>query len=236
MKASSIISAFASISAALAHTIFVQLETEGKTYDVSYAIRTPTYDGPITDVNSNSLACNGPPNPTSPSDKIIQVKAGSDITAIWRHTLTSGANDVMDPSHKGPTMAYMKKVSDAIHDNGVGNGWFKVQEDGLTNGNWATVKVINNGGKHVIHLPECIPEGQYLLRPEMIALHGARTTGGAQLYMECAQLNVTGGTATKTPTTYSIPGIYKANDPGILVDIYNMKGTYQIPGPRPFTC
>ena len=27
--------------------------------------------------------------------------------------------------------------------------------------------------------------------------------------MECAQLNITGGKATKKPTTYSIPGIYK---------------------------
>lgn len=27
--------------------------------------------------------------------------------------------------------------------------------------------------------------------------------------MECAQINIKGGKATKTPSTYSIPGIYK---------------------------
>lgn len=26
--------------------------------------------------------------------------------------------------------------------------------------------------------------------------------------MECAQINISGGTATVSPTTYSIPGIY----------------------------
>ena len=29
--------------------------------------------------------------------------------------------------------------------------------------------------------------------------------------MECAQLNITGGTGTASPTTYSIPGIYKVS-------------------------
>ncbi len=50
--------------------------------------------------------------------------------------------------------------------------------------------------------------------------------------MECAQISVTGGTGTAKPTTYSIPGIYKANDPGLLIDIYSMKpnAQYVIPG------
>jgi hypothetical protein len=32
---------------------------------------------------------------------------------------------------EGPTMAYLKKVSDATTDSGVGGGWFKIQESGL---------------------------------------------------------------------------------------------------------
>ena len=107
-----VLSLLAAASAASAHTIFVQLEAGGTTYPVSYGIRTPSYDGPITDVTSDDLACNGGPNPTTPSDKIITVNAGSTVKAIWRHTLTSGADDVMDASHKGPTLAYLKKVLD----------------------------------------------------------------------------------------------------------------------------
>lgn len=224
-------------SLASAHTIFVQLESGGTRYPVSHGIRTPSYDGPIQDVTSDSVACNGPPNPTTPSDKIIDVQAGSTVTAVWRHTLTSGPEDVMDASHKGPTLAYLKKVDSATSAAGPGNGWFKIQHEGLNSGVWATSKVIDNGGLQSIKIPDCIADGQYLLRAEMIALHGAGSSGGAQLYMECAQINIKGGKATSSPQTYSIPGIYKASDPGLLINIYSMgSSSYVIPGPDPFTC
>ena len=42
----------------------------------------------------------------------------------------------------------------------------------------------------------------------MIALHGASNYPGAQFYMECAQINVVGGTGAKTPSTVSFPGAY----------------------------
>lgn len=81
---------------------------------------------PITDVTSNDIVCNGGPNPTAKTNTVINVQAGSQATLTWRHTLTSGPSDVIDSSHKGPVMAYMKKVTDAKTDSGVGNGWFKV--------------------------------------------------------------------------------------------------------------
>ncbi|KAI1271296.1 glycosyl hydrolase family 61-domain-containing protein [Xylaria sp. FL0933] len=234
----SVASAAAAISVASAHTIFLQLEANGVTNAVSYGIRTPSYDGPITDVSSNYVACNGGPNPTTPSNKVIDVKAGSTVNAIWRHTLTSGSNDVMDASHLGPTMAYLKKVSDATTDVGYGNGWFKIQEDGYSNGAWGTSKVINNGGIHAINIPDCLEDGQYLLRAEMIALHGASSPQGAQLYMECAQINISGGSAKVSPATGSFPGMYKATDPGLLINIYQMTASskYTVPGPSVFTC
>lgn len=79
MKCLSVASAAAVISVASAHTIFTQLQAGGVTNPVSYGIRDPSYDGPITDVTSNDLACNGGPNPTTPSNKIIDVKAGSTV-------------------------------------------------------------------------------------------------------------------------------------------------------------
>lgn len=205
MKVASILAA---AGLASAHTIFVSLEADGVNNGVSYGIRTPTYDGPQTDVTSEYLACNGDPNPVSSSDKVIKVTAGSNVTAIWRHTLTSGADDVIDASHLGPTLAYLKKVDDATTAEGSGDGWFKIQQDGLSNGVWGTTRVINNEGGQPIHIPECIEPGQYLLRAEMIALHAASSYPGAQLYMECAQIEVVGSTGAKTPQTYSIPGIY----------------------------
>ncbi|KAI0165282.1 lytic polysaccharide monooxygenase [Hypoxylon sp. FL1284] len=238
MKYSTLAVGLAGAGLTSAHTIFLQLEADGTANPVSYAIRTPSYDGPISDVTTNDVACNGGPNPTTPSDKIIDVKAGSTVTAVWRHTLTSGPNDVMESSHLGPTLAYLKKVDDATSDKGYGDGWFKIQHDGYSDGVWGTSKVIDDAGKQPIEIPDCLEDGQYLLRAEMIALHAAGSSMGAQLYMECAQINITGGKATKTPTTYSLPGIYKQDDPGILINIYSMSenSKYVIPGPDPFSC
>jgi cellulase len=242
MKIQNTISLASIFSIASAHSIFLQLESGGTTYPVSYAIRTPSYDGPINDVTSNDVVCNGGPNPTTPSTNIINVKAGDTVQAVWRHTLTStAANDavyVIDPSHKGPTIAYLKKVTDATTDTGIGSGWFKIQQAGLNvaTQDWAITDLIANGGYQSITIPSCIADGQYLLRAELIALHAAGSSLGAQLYIECAQINVTGGTGSATPSAVSFPGAYAQNDPGILINIYQTLTYYTIPGPTQFTC
>lgn len=75
----------------------------------------------------------------------------------------------------------------------------------------------------------------YLIRSEIIALHAAGSSNGAQFYQGCAQITVTGG-GNANPATVKLPGAYKQNDPGVLVNIYYPPLTsYQIPGPRPFT-
>jgi cellulase len=211
MKFSTSVVAAAALSAASAHTIMTQIVAGGVEYGVGVGIRVPSYDGPIQDVTSNDVACNGGPNPTTPTDKVIEVKAGETVKTYWRHTLTSTSSDVVDPSHKGPVMAYMKKVTDAKTDTGIGGGWFKISADGYDSASklWAVDKLIANGGVQSITIPSCIENGQYLLRGELIALHAAGSPQGAQLYMECAQINVSGGTATKTPATVSFPGAYK---------------------------
>jgi len=227
------------LGAASSHTIFTQLTSQGTISAVGAGIRDPSYDGPITDVTSNYLACNGGPNPTTATSDVINVVAGSTVQATWRHTLTSGSDDVVDPSHKGPVMAYLKKVSDATTDVGYGSGWFKISEAGLTNvasQDWAVTDLIAAGGVQQIPIPACIADGQYLLRAELIALHGASSSGGAQFYMECAQINVSGGSGAKSPATVSLPGAYSANDPGILINIYQTLSSYTIPGPSVFTC
>ncbi|KAL3424568.1 endoglucanase ii [Phlyctema vagabunda] len=223
---------------ATAHTIFTQLKSGTTQYGISYGVRTPSYDGPITDVTSNDVACNGGPNPTMSSPYVIDVAAGSTVQATWRHTLTSGPEDVIDASHKGPVIAYLKKVNNAATDVGYGSGWFKISEAGYnpSTKTWAVDDLIAAKGIQNIPIPACIPSGQYLLRAELIALHGAGSPSGAQLYMECAQINVVGGTGTASPSTVSFPGAYSASDPGILISIYGTLSSYTIPGPAVFTC
>ena len=72
-----------------------------------------------------------------------------------------------------------------------------------------------------IELPSCLEDGEYLLRIEHIALHSASSPGGAQLYISCAQLNVSGGTGgIQAPQLLSFPGSYSPTDPGLMINIY----------------
>lgn len=245
--------------AASAHTIFSSLEVDGVNHGIGGGVRVPSYNGPIQDVTSDSIACNGDPNPTEASDLVIDVQAGSTVTAVWRYMLSSSGSapaDIMDSSHKGPVSAYLKKVGDAAADSGVGDGWFKIQEDGMdASGEWGTTRIINGEGRHEITIPECIEPGNYLLRAEMLALHAAGSYPGAQFYQECAQINVVGSTGTASPETVSFPGAYsvcasmigyiynrrtnrvQGEDPGITVNIYYPPLTeYIVPGPDVFTC
>jgi len=239
MKLQTSILVAATAGLASSHSIFTYMDVEGDTYPASYAIRDPSYDGPIQDVTSQYIACNGGSSqPTTPSSDVVDVKAGDVVQAIWRHTLTSDSTDVIDASHKGPLMAYLKKVDDATTADGTGSGWFKIQEQGydVSTSTWAVTDLIAAGGNQSITIPTCIEAGQYLLRAEILALHAASSEGGAQFYMECGQINIVGSTGAKTPATVSFPGAYSATDPGILINIYQTLTSYTIPGPSVFTC
>lgn len=91
--------------------------------------------------------------------------------------------------------------------------------------------MIANKGKHSITVPD-LAAGEYLLRPEIIALHEGDRSGGAQFYMECVQIKVTSAGAKTLPAGVAIPGTYTATDPGILFNLYSGSITsYPIPGP-----
>ncbi|KAG8811741.1 hypothetical protein FRC18_003310, partial [Serendipita sp. 400] len=164
------------------------------------------------------------PNPlVTPYDTtIIDVPAGATVTAEFHHTLTSaGTSDGDEPisaSHKGPIMVYLAKVPSALQTTMTGLQWFKIYEDGLhSDGTWAVDTMIANKGKVNFQMPVCVPSGEYFMRVELIALHAAGSLLGAQLYMECAQIRVTGG-GSASPDTVSFPGAYTQSDPGILIN------------------
>lgn len=81
-----------------------------------------------------------------------------------------------------------------------------------------------------VKIPSNIPSGDYLMRGEIIALHSAGSYPGAQLYMGCVQIRVTGGSGSVPASTVRFPGAYKSTDPGITVNIYSGIQTYTIPG------
>lgn len=181
---------------------------------------------------------------------MIPVTAGDRIGAYWGHVIGGAqfANDRDHPiaaSHKGPVMAYLAKVDNAASASQNGLKWFKIWEEGFNTNTrkWGVDTMISNQGWTYFNLPSCIAPGQYLMRVEIIALHSAKNQGQAQFYQSCAQINVSGSGTFTPSSTVSFPGAYKANDPGILVNIYGKLGQpdndgkpYTIPGPKVITC
>lgn len=54
-----------------------------------------------------------------------------------------------------------------------------------------------------VKIPSDLAAGDYLLRAEAIALHAASSAGGAQFYMTCYQITVTGG-GSSSPAGVSV--------------------------------
>lgn len=186
-------------------------------------IRSPPNNSPLTDVTSSSLTCNVNNSPTA---KTLAVKSGDKVTFEWHHESRSSSDQIIDPSHNGPVLVYIAPTS----TGSTGRGWVKLSEDGLSGGKWAVERLRAAGGKHSVTIPD-LAAGEYLLRPEIIALHEGYRSGGAQFYMECVQIKVTSSGSKTLPSGVSIPGAYSATDPGILVDIYSGISSYKIPGP-----
>lgn len=77
-----------------------------------------------------------------------------------------------------------------------------------------------------------MPSGEYLLRVEHIALHMAMQPNQAQFYIACSQIEITGGGNGTPGPLVALPGAYKTDDPGILVDLTTLQpDQYQPPGP-----
>lgn len=86
-----------------------------------------------------------------------------------------------------------------------------------------------------VTIPKAVPSGKYLVRVESIALHQAQSVGGAQIYLSCAQVEVTGGGSGKPGPLVAFPGAYKASDPGLIWSYYPVPTSYTAPGPAVWT-
>ncbi|KAF2145669.1 carbohydrate-binding module family 1 protein [Aplosporella prunicola CBS 121167] len=208
-----------------AHYCFNRLIVNDKyTTEYEYVRKNDNSNSPITDVTSNDLRCNSGGLDTGKSTKTYEVKAGDKVG----FALDTGIG------HPGPVQVYMSKADTTAAAYDGSGDWFKVYElgtkeitdEGLQ---WATANMQN----FTFTLPEKVPAGEYLLRAESIALHGAQEVGGAQFYISCAQIKVTSdSTATPDPTV-KIPGVYTGKEPGIQINIYYpIPTSYTFPGPK----
>ncbi|KAH8893138.1 glycoside hydrolase family 61 protein [Thozetella sp. PMI_491] len=230
-----------------AHCIFQKVSINGKDAGQLTGLRAPNNNNPVQDVTSSNMICG---QPGSSSKTVLSVAPGDRIGTYWQHVI-GGAQFAGDPdnpiakSHKGPAMVYLAKVDNAANVGTSGLKWFKIWQDAFDTSSrkWGVDNMMANNGWVYFNMPKCIAPGQYLMRAEILALHSAKTAGSAQFYQSCAQIEVS-GSGTFTPgSTVSFPGAYKAEDPGIHINIYGPTGTpdmggkpYTAPGPAPITC
>jgi cellulase len=192
-----------------------------------------TDTGPVysKDVNNPDIICSV--NATNAKLYASPIQAGSTVDFHWT---------TWPDSHHGPIMSYLAACNgECTTVDKTTLKWFKIAEMGQLTygtgggkaGTWADDKLRAAGGAWSVKIPASIKAGTYVLRNEIFALHSAYDVGAAQLYPQCANLNITGGGNIR-PDGVVGTELYSQNDPGIHYNIYNdeAKPVYQMPGPK----
>jgi len=198
-------------------------------------VRPPASNSPVTSVTSTDIACNVNGNIAAAATDPVAAGTAVSVEMHQQPGDRTCTTEAIGGNHDGPTIIYMAKVDDAATAVGSDANWFKVAQTGLVSTDYWGTDVMNaNCGKVNFTIPADIAPGNYLIRAEVIALHVAGSVGGAQFYMSCYQISVT-GSGKACPATVKFPGAYSATDPGILFDIYSAYTSYTIPGPAVYT-
>lgn len=230
--------AFAVTQAVYAHTTFMNLFIDGVEQGPGVCWRmnrnASQADFPIPDIESNDMACGI--DGGEGVARVCPVSDGSTLTFKFQSWPDDPTKESLDAGHKGPCAVYLKKVVSAMNDTGVGDGWFKIWDDGYDKSSqqWCTDKMISNGGYMSVKLPAGLVGGAYFVRPELLALHNA-VQGDPQFYTGCAQVFIDNPTGTAVPAkTVSIPGYVKKGERAVAYNIYGtpLALPYPIPGPK----
>jgi len=135
-------------------------------------------------------------------------KAGSTITTEWNTWPESHQGSITDWAAACPASG-----CDGVEAAGL--GWFKIHEENWNGASWPTVDLITkNNLKHSFKIPSTLPDGDYLIRHELLAMH---TVGMPQVYPVCAQFAITGGSGSLPSDTVTFPASYDIN-PGALAE------------------
>ncbi|KAL5376969.1 hypothetical protein DPSP01_010077 [Paraphaeosphaeria sporulosa] len=216
-----------------AHYTFPRLVINGKP---------DTADWTTTRRTKNADSKTGIENPASADIRCYQsANAGSVATVPAGATIHYVSSQQVN--HPGPTQYYLARVPAGASVktwDGSGAVWFKIsttkpQVDAQKQMTWPAQNEYKTANTTI---PAAVPAGDYLLRVEHIALHMAMRSGGAQFYLACSQITITGGGSGSPGPLAAFPGAYKASDPGILVDLSKIASapdSYQPPGPAVWT-
>ncbi|KAI9170837.1 putative endo-beta-1,4-glucanase D [Paramyrothecium foliicola] len=226
------------VAVADAHYTFPRLVVNGQSepsdwYATRMTKNAQSKEGVLSPSNSD-IRCYS----TQRAANVLTVPAGATVSYISSQQV----------NHPGPTQYWIAKVpsgQSATSWDGSGAVWARLST--------TTPTVDQNKQQHWpgeidklifadlyrtvdVKIPASIANGEYLLRVEQIALHMAQQPGGAQFYLACSQIKITGGGSGTPGPLVSLPGGYSNNDPGIVVDIWGKPlDNYRGPGPAIWT-
>ncbi|KAJ3036937.1 hypothetical protein HDV00_002183 [Rhizophlyctis rosea] len=174
------------------------------------------YEGnfPVTgnDIASSKIVCGANPASANPASGTCTYAAGSTMTVTYDSQV----------GHPGPCH---------VHASQDGKNWALIYEDNVdtsppTNPNqgWCNNRFTNGQTVFKYKIPAQLPAGKWVFRIEHLGLHGAGTSGGAQFYVRCADINITGGGTQLPGPTAQFPGdTYTLTNPAILFNPYQGK-------------
>ncbi|KAK3371810.1 glycosyl hydrolase family 61-domain-containing protein [Lasiosphaeria ovina] len=164
----------------------------------------------------------------TPAGAAAPVNAGDVIEIQWTP---------WPASHKGPVIDYLANCNGPCQNvDKTKLKFFKIDEVGLVDaasGTFGASQLTNNNNSWLVRIPTDIAPGNYVLRHEIIALHAAGQTNGAQNYPFCFSLAIS-GSGTANPAGIPATQFYAANNPGIKFDLFSKFTSYQIPGVSSF--
>ncbi|THZ06822.1 glycoside hydrolase [Aureobasidium pullulans] len=186
-------------------------------------------NGYVADYTSPDMICHAGAGNAKLS---APVNGGDSISFNW---------DTWPTSHKGPVITYLAKCDgDCADADKASLKWFKIDATGIVSGDsntgtWASDKLISDGFKWDVKIPDTIASGNYVARHEIIALHSANNVGGAQNYPQCINIEVK-SSGSDEPEGVVGTELYTAQDKGIYVNIYYPPfEQYDMPGPALYT-
>ncbi|KAL2269010.1 hypothetical protein VTJ83DRAFT_3856 [Remersonia thermophila] len=173
------------------------------------------------DFGTSDIICH---KSAKPGGAHVTVAAGDKVTFFW--------NDWPE-SHVGPVIDYLAACNGNCETVNPGSlRFFKISGAGYDQAarQWAADVLRANGNSWTVQIPSDLKAGNYVLRHEIIALHGAANPNGAQAYPQCINIRVTGG-GNNLPSGVAGTQLYRANDAGILFNPHVGNPNYPVPGP-----
>jgi cellulase len=183
----------------------------------------------VTDVLDPAITCGLDAQP--PELKAV-ARAGSDVAVQWSGIVRM---------HLGPVMSYLGPLTDPnMKPQQI--KFFKISDLGYNKEKklWANEELIKQNYTDHFKIPSDIKPGRYVLRTELLALHGNSMSSeptlysGPQFYTHCFNVEISGN-GNAVPEGVTFPGGYKRNDSGVKFNLRTAtqpdRDNYVIPGP-----